>query len=242
MLYFIHIPAALCNVFGGALYFVFAYLLLKLFADKILKLEIQKLNIPAFRIDRKWIIIAILLPLIVTGIYLLMPGTFVYNNDLSAAATICVGVFYTGIAAGFVEEMVFRGFILGLFEQCWNKWAAIIVPSVLFGFVHIVGMDFSPLSCLLVIIAGTLVGIMFSLIALESNSIWNSGIVHAIWNIVIVGGILWIGNYVDEYSLFTYVLKNNSVILTGGEFGIEASLVAICAYVAVSLIAIKGKR
>ena len=40
----------------------------------------------------------------------------------------------------------------------------------------------------LVALAGTLSGIMFSLIAVKTGSVWNSGIVHAIWNIIIVGG------------------------------------------------------
>lgn len=31
-------------------------------------------------------------------------------------------------------------------------------------------------------------GIMFSMIAIESDSVWNSGIVHAIWNIIMIGG------------------------------------------------------
>ena len=48
-------------------------------------------------------------------------------------------------------------------------------------------------SCLLVIIAGTMVGVMFSMIVIESGSVWNSGIVHAIWNVVIIGGGLAIG-------------------------------------------------
>ena len=32
-----------------------------------------------------------------------------------------------------------------------------------------------------------MVGVMFSMIAIESGSVWNSGIVHAIWNVVIIG-------------------------------------------------------
>lgn len=68
-------------------------------------------------------------------------------------------------------------------------------------------MDFSVLSCTLVIIAGTMVGIMFSLIALESKSIWNSGIVHAIWNIIIIGGGLTVNETKDKYSVIAYVLN-----------------------------------
>ena len=92
--------------------------------------------------------------------------------------TLSAGIVFTGIAAGFVEEMVFRGMILNFFKNKWNTKVAVIVPSVLFGVVHILGMNFSIGSCLLVIIAGTMVGIMFSMIAIEGGSVWNSGLVH----------------------------------------------------------------
>lgn len=88
----------------------------------------------------------------------------------------------------------------------------------------------------MVLTAGTAVGIMFSMIELESGSIWNSGIVHALWNIIIIGGVLGIGEKADKYSLITYVLKTDNFALTGGEFGIESSVIAVSAYLVVSLI------
>ena len=66
---------------------------------------------------------------------------------------------------------------------------------------------------------------------------WNSGIVHAIWNIIIIGGGLAVGEKADEYSVMTYVLQSNSFALTGGEFGIESSVIALAGYVMVSLFA-----
>ena len=38
------------------------------------------------------------------------------------------GVAFTGIAAGFVEEMVFRGVILNALKKRWNIKVAVIVP------------------------------------------------------------------------------------------------------------------
>lgn len=134
--------------------------------------------------------------------------------------TLSAGVAFTGIAAGFVEEMVFRGVILNALKKRWNIKVAVIVPSMLFGIVHVLGQDFSIGSCLLVIIAGTMVGVMFSMIAIESGSVWNSGIVHAIWNVVIIGGGLAIGEKMDKYSIMTYVLNSKDFAITGGEFGI----------------------
>ena len=119
-----------------------------------------------------------------------------------------------------------------MLKKKWNIKAAVIVPSILFGFVHILGMNFSVGSCLLVILAGTMVGVMFSLIAIESGSVWNSGVVHAVWNIVIIGGGLAIGE--KEYSVMTYVLDSKLFAVTGGEFGVEASAISLVGYIIVA--------
>lgn len=112
------------------------------------------------------------------------------------------------------------------------------IMVVLFGLVHIIGMDFSIISSLLVLIAGTMVGIMFSMVAIESGSVWNSGIVHSLWNILIIGGGLSISEKADEYSVMTYVLDSKDFVFTGGEFGIESSIIALLGYVIVTLAAI----
>ena len=167
------------------------------------------------------------------------------DNGNEIFNTLSAGVAFTGIAAGFVEEMVFRGVILNALKKRWNMKVAVIVPSMLFGIVHVLGQDFSIGSCLLVIIAGTMVGVMFSMIAIESGSVWNSGIVHAIWNIVIIGGGLAIGEKMDPYSVMTYVLDSKVFAITGGEFGIESSVISLIGYIIVAGIAfimIKSNR
>lgn len=239
---FIKAPDGICNIGAGVLYLLLAYLLLKLFSEKLLKIDLGLLGIPRFHIKAKWIVAAIALPVIIVAIYLLMPGKFI-NSDMDGMqvfSTLSAGIAFTGIAAGFVEEMVFRGFILNLLKTRWNRGLAIILPSVLFGAVHIIGMDFSVSGCLLVLVAGTMVGIMFSLIALESGSIWNSGIVHSIWNIIIIGGGLAISEAADPYAVMTYVLDTKNFAITGGEFGIESSAIAVLGYALVALPAAKS--
>lgn len=234
-----NVPAGVCNIIAGVLYLLFAYTLIRLFSKKVLKTGMEALGMPKFRIKRKWIIAAILLPAAVKAIYFLFPGEFVSSNmdETQMFTTLSAGIVFSGVAAGFVEEIVFRGVILNLIKEKWNTPAAILVPSVLFGAVHIIGMNFSVLSCLTVIAAGTMVGIMFSLIELESQSVWNSGIVHALWNIVIIGGGLSIGETADPYSIMTYVLETDNFAFTGGEFGIESSVIAVVGYAAVALAA-----
>ena len=230
------ISIGICNIIAGIIYILLSYFLLNVLVSKFLKTDIRIFHIT---VNVKWIIAAIALPVIVKGIFLLLPGEFVSSgmDKNQIFTTLSSGIVYTGIAAGLVEEMVFRGVIMSLIRERWNTKVAILVPSVLFASVHLIGMNFSAMSCILVLAAGTMVGIMFSMIAMESDSVWNSGIVHSIWNIIIIGGGLGISEKVNEYSVMTYVLDSKSFAITGGEFGIEASVIALIGYVVVTLIA-----
>ena len=230
------ISIGICNIIAGIIYILLSYFLINVLVSKFLNTHIRILRIS---VNVKWMIAAIALPVIVKGIFLLLPGEFVSSgmNKNQIFITLSSGIVFTGIAAGLVEEMVFRGVIMSLIRERWNKGAAILVPSVLFASVHLIGMDFSALSCILVLVAGTMVGIMFSMIAMESDSVWNGGIVHSIWNIIIIGGGLSISEKANEYAVMTYVLDSKSFAITGGEFGIEASVIALIGYIVVTLIA-----
>lgn len=235
----LNVPLGLCNVVAGIDYLVLCYLLLNLYVKKGLKINAEECGMPKFNVKWKWLGIALLLPVVVMSVYLLFfPGEYVSSNMNGSKIfeTLGAGVFFIGIAAGFVEEMVFRGVILNCLKERWNLKVAVILPSLLFGIVHILGTEYSLGSCLLVIVAGTMVGIMFSFIAIESGSVWNSGIVHALWNIIIIGGGLSIGDKVNEDAILSYVLDTKSFALTGGEFGIESSLIALLAYLGVIII------
>lgn len=238
---FVKVPEGICNIIAGIIYVGFAFVLLKFFSKNLLKIKMDNLGMPRFLIKAKWIIVGILLPVAVKAVYLLFfSGKYVSSgmNGNQIFSTLSTGIVFTGIAAGFVEEMVFRGVILNLLKEKWNIKVAVLIPSVLFGLVHIIGMDFSVISRLLVLIAGTMVGIMFSMIAIESGSVWNSGIVHSLWNIIIIGGGLSISGKADEYSVMTYVLDSKVFAFTGGEFGIESSIIALLGYIIVTLAAI----
>ena len=120
VLVLIKIPAFIANMVAGILYIIIAYFLLKLLCKKILKGDMSEYNIPAFKIEIKWVIVAILLPLTVTAFYILfVPGSFEQNvlDTTSKLNLLSAGVFFTGFGAGIVEEMVFRGILMGAIEK-----------------------------------------------------------------------------------------------------------------------------
>ena len=129
LLAMIKLPAGVCNIISGILYAGLAYAALRLLSEKVLHEHTAALGMPKLHIQPRWAITAVLLPLAVTGCYLLLfRGTFV-RADMRGDemfSTLSAGIAFTGIAAGFVEEMVFRGVILNLFAQRWNKIVAVI--------------------------------------------------------------------------------------------------------------------
>lgn len=235
------VPTWVCNILAGFLYALLAFGLLKIIMEKIFKLSLPDLGMPKLTLQGKWVAVAVLLPMGVKAIYLfLIPGKLVPSgmNREEILQTLSAGIFFMGMAAGFVEEMVFRGVILNATRRAWGTKMAVVFPSMLFGLVHILGREFSLGNCLLVVLAGTMVGVMFSLIALESGSAWNGVVVHAVWNVVIIGGGLAIGERADEYSVMTYVLSTKGFAITGGEFGVESSVISLAGYLLVALIAL----
>ena len=233
-------PDFICNAIEGIIYAVLGFYMIKLLCEKYLKEDMGNYCITHLNLKWKWIIIAIVLPLLVSVSYMLFPGSFEKNafDTSQKLEIITLGIFVIGLASGIVEEMVFRGIIMNVIAKKFNKTVAIVAPSLLFGLLHIINRRFDFVSYVLVIFAGTMVGVMFSLIALESKSVWNGAIVHAFWNIIIIGGILNIGTTFDEYSLYSYVLDTESFVWTGGEFGIEASAISVVGYCFVSIVAI----
>ena len=226
------VPGPACNVLTAVLYVLFALGGAALLCRFVLHLPLTALRIGRLRIRPVWALAAFALPALVLAGAILAGGRWeVHRFDAQTVwLTVTGGVFYYGLAAGIVEEVIFRGVILGCLERRWNREIAVLVPSVLFGLVHRIGASLDLPSTVQLLVAGTIVGILFSLIACESGSIWNSALVHGVWNAALLGGILHIGSAADSASMDTFVLTDAPFLLSGGDFGIEASVLAIAPY------------
>jgi len=229
------------EIVGIVIALLLVFISIKFIFEKALKIDRSKIGMPKFNIKPKWIAFGVLLPVAVMSICVFcFSGEFV-SSDMSnkqIIERIIVVIICNGICAGFTEELLFRGILFNLLNDKWNKYVAIIVPSVLFAAAHLFNDNFSLVSCMLLMVAGTMVGIMFSAIMLESNSIWSSFSVHALWNIIIGGSIISISDKASDKAILTYVFDTKSKIITGGEFGIESSVISVVAYVIIAIIAV----
>lgn len=231
---------AVGNVVAAVLYPPLTLLGLKLLCNKILKQSLADCGIPKCSIKPVWGICAILMPAFVVIGFLFVPGHW-ENPDMNPAQlakALTGAVLFTGLAVGFVEEAVFRGVIMKALEMRWNRWIAVLVPSVLFGVLHVVGTEMDLVSFLQLVIAGSVVGILFSLVTYESGGIWSNALMHSVWNMCMGTGILYIGGEMSENSIFNYVLDTDSFLISGGDFGVEASCISIVSYLVFIMVAI----
>ena len=130
---------------------------------------------------------------------------------------------------------MFRGAVMGLLEKKTNICVAVFLPSVLFGALHIIGNALDPLSVLQLIVSGTAVGVLFSLVAYCCGSFWSAALVHAVWNAATVG-LMHIGVAPEPSTVYTYVLQSKARWITGGDFGVESSAISTLAYILFSVL------
>lgn len=94
------------------------------------------------------------------------------------------------ICVGFIEEVIFRGFLFRAISRD-NIKLAVIISSVTFGMGHIVnllnGHDLVP--TLLQICYATAIGFLFTILFYKGRSLWPCIITHGIFNSLSIVGI-----------------------------------------------------
>ncbi len=222
----------------------FTCLFFWIYTVKVLHLKMRSFGI-SFDIKPWGVLFSVLLPAFVVLVFLLIGNGYVNSFAVSDAILIVISSIITALKAGIIEEMLFRGFIMKLLENRWNKFVAIFAPSFLFSLLHIPSMEtFSVVGVMLLIVSGTLVGIMFSLVAYKGNSISNSAIIHTVWNLVMVTSILHITTEQGYYGnpIFSIIIPFDNVLLTGAGFGVEASIIAIVGYACICAVVLLSQN
>jgi hypothetical protein len=129
------------------------------------------------------------------------------------------------------EEIIFRGYVFRWIAR-WNVWGALAATSFFFGFAHLANPHASVFSCVAIAAeAGLLLGAAYWL----SGNLWFPIGIHAGWNFaegplfnVPVSGTA-------AHGLIRGTIRGPD-LLTGGAFGIEASVVALVACTAAGIV------
>lgn len=147
-------------------------------------------------------------------------GGSVHTNVGSAALGALIPLVIVFIVQASTEEAVFRGYLLQVTGSQTNALMAILGTSIFFAVIH---TDFRPI----VLANITLYAVFACFVALGQGSLWLIAGLHAGWNYV-QGNIygLPVSGNPEASSWFAFGPKpGSSDLVTGGDFGVEASIV-----------------
>ncbi|WP_210135413.1 type II CAAX endopeptidase family protein [Staphylococcus sp. GDX8P80P] len=229
------------TILHGITYVGLTFLFVKLLINKGFKAKLCDYRINLHKFKLSYLLIGLLIPIINIIIYcVFIPGHFEITKVDTVTEYLNILfeiVVLGGICAPIAEELTVRGLLMGYIEKKTNMTFAIIVTSVLFALVHLFNGSMSGVSLILLVISGTIAGILYGLTTYKFNSIWPSVFMHMSWNL---SDLIHITSHNDEYGVIQYIIKANNVLLTGGAYGNTSSFVAIVLFlIAIILIAMK---
>ncbi|MCI1217983.1 CPBP family intramembrane glutamic endopeptidase [Bifidobacterium crudilactis] len=129
-----------------------------------------------------------------------------------------------GLTAGIAEEIIMRGIVLRLLEEWLGSWVAIAISAALFGFMHLGNQDGTLWGATAIAIEA---GLLFGAIYIVTRSLWWCIGLHMMWNITqgpVFGSVV---SGTGEQQSWLVSRWSGPEILTGGQFGLEASIVPV---------------
>jgi membrane protease YdiL (CAAX protease family) len=131
--------------------------------------------------------------------------------------------FFGTVFTGFFEEFLFRGIIFRIINNSLGSWLALILSALIFGFAHTSNPNATFYSSTAIALES---GILLSAGYLFTRRLWMVIGLHFAWNFTLGGifGIVVSGIKVD--GLLQAKLEG-PVLLTGGAFGAETSIITV---------------
>jgi membrane protease YdiL (CAAX protease family) len=116
---------------------------------------------------------------LLTALDLKLPGYDVqqsylplFGNDIIG---LLVGFFFIAVAAPFLEELLFRGFVYRVFVKTMAPWVGSLLTAILFALAHMQLATFFPL-----LILGLLLNYSYK----KTGSVWTPVALHSLNNII----------------------------------------------------------
>jgi membrane protease YdiL (CAAX protease family) len=140
---------------------------------------------------------------------------FNLNNFLTAITLYAI--------VAFIEETVFRGYILNNLMQSINRWPALIIVSLLFALLHLQNGNINALAFLNIFLGGLLLGMNY----IFTGNLWFGIFLHFGWNFF-QGSVLGFNISGTGIEQGTSILQQTIIgptYFTGGNFGFEGSVI-----------------
>ncbi len=145
------------------------------------------------------------------------------------------------LSSGVFEELLHRGTIFRNVEALAGSWIALLVSALFFGFRHLGNTDGNLLGALAITIEA---GLLLAVLYLLTRRLWLGIGAHIAWNFTQSGIFSGsVSGAFDHPGLFRSVIEGPD-LLTGGRFGMEASIVAlvVCTTAGIAILSMAIRR
>jgi membrane protease YdiL (CAAX protease family) len=129
----------------------------------------------------------------------------------------------TGIFSGIFEELLVRGVLFRIIEESLGTWISLIVTALVFGALHLSNPNATLWAGFAIAVEA---GILLAALYVYTRRLWIPIGLHFAWNFV-QGGIFGVAVSGIESKGLLQASLSGPVILSGGEFGAEASIFAV---------------
>lgn len=155
---------------------------------------------------------------------ILLGGYVIADNfdQARAGGLILMALIY--VFQSFGEETLYRGAGLICLSRKTSPVAALVASSVIFSLHHHFNPGYGPIAFVNIFLLGVLCGVS----VFATSQIWMATAMHAAWNFVQgnIYGVNVSGSVADATDRLLTCTANDMPLVTGGQMGLEGSLVA----------------
>jgi len=155
-------------------------------------------------------------------------------NNLNSGKIVLDSIFFFGMGA-FIQVLFFRIIVFRLAEELFGSWIALILISLIFGIAHLVNENATIGTSLAIMIMDVLLIAAF----IYTRRIWFVWGLHMSWNFFQDGIFGMPNSGVTQFPSWIDPIISGPKWITGGNFGIEASYIAILMSLFVGIIILK---
>ena len=158
-----------------------------------------------------------------------------FSKDLKIGIIIILAILV--LMQGFLEEVVFRGYLMTRLAAKKGKWIAILLSSIF----YLVFRMSNPTTSKIDLLNIFLKSLVMSLLYWYFDNVLVIAIFHAFWNCIsgLVFGFNLSGIKLSD-SIFTVAAISDKQILIGGSYGIEGSIIATVFFAILGLLVYMG--
>ena len=158
-----------------------------------------------------------------------------FSKDLKIGIIIILAILV--LMQGFLEEVVFRGYLMTRLAAKKGKWIAILLSSLF----YLVFRMSNPITSKIDLLNIFLISVVMSLLYWYFDNVLVIAIFHAFWNCIsgLVFGFNLSGIKLSD-SIFIVAAISDKQILIGGSYGIEGSIIATVFFAILGLLVYMG--